>query len=147
MPISKTLVTLAALALFGCSHSANVAPTTPPPAAATAPPADDPPTITIPDDDDYIGKGIALLAELGPIFQTAGTDCNKLADGISAFADRNRPTLRAIAAYDKTHPSAKQKFEDASKPNFEAFTAIAAPAMNACGKDQMVGAAMNKLGT
>jgi hypothetical protein len=154
MTISKTLATLTlatSLVLLGCATNAAM----PPPAASPTPAAAEPATaepatadtLTITSDDDYIARGNVMLDQMTAAFQAAGSDCDRLADQLNAFGALNRPVLRGVAAYDKTHPGAKAKFNTASKPKLDAFTAIATQSLKTCESNARVQDAASKLGT
>jgi hypothetical protein len=168
MKLSKTLsiVLLASsLAFVGCKKKEDAA-TTPAagsvtkPAestAATTPPATAPATppaapaapaaggTTIASDDEYVAKATAAMDKMIDVFKTAGTDCDKLADGITKFVADNADFIKSSKAYEKTHPDAQKKFDEAGKGKMKAFEEAAGPAMTSCKDNKKVMEAMTKM--
>lgn len=157
----KTLSTLAlvtALAITGCKKKddtgagasakpAESAPSKPAePAAAPAAPAAAPAGgATIASDDDYVAKGIANIEKFTEIFKAAGTDCDKLGDGLTKFQSDNAALFAAMKSYEAAHPDAKKKFDDAAKDKNAAFEAAAGSAMTSCQSNAKVSEALAKL--
>src|SRR5215475_4935635 len=129
MASTKTFA-LAALLLFGCSHSQPepAKPADPP----VAKPADPPPpkTDTFANDDEYIAKGKEAFTKLIAIFKADGTDCEKLAADVTTLAAD--PTMAASKKYETDHPDIKTKFESIAKEMEGQFEQVATPALNAC---------------
>jgi hypothetical protein len=139
--------------VLGCQETTGankpVAPTSAPQTAAP-PPAVPPPAAAAPSsitsDDDYVAKASVTVDQVIAIFKSSGTDCHKLADGLLKFATDNDALVKALSSYEKAHPEAEHKFDEASKSKLAEFEVTAGPAINACKDDQGVSAAMAKLG-
>jgi hypothetical protein len=112
--------------------------TTPPPAAAAG-------AVTFTSDDDYITKASGAMDKVTDVFKNAGTNCDKLAADLTKFAEENKGMVVAAQDYEKTHPDAKKKFDEASKSKMTAFETAAGPAMTACKDSKKVEEAMTKL--
>jgi hypothetical protein len=139
-----------ALAVAGCggSSGAKTAPATAVPAAApaAAPPAPTASSVVIASDDDYIAKSMAALDKVIAVFKAAGTDCDKLAAGLTAFTTDDQVLLKAIKKYETEHADASSKFDEAAKDNKAAeFQSAVEPALKACKDNAKVVEAMNKL--
>jgi hypothetical protein len=126
----------------------GAAPTTPPaaPAAPEAPAAAPAAAVTIASDDAYVTQASAMLDKMIDVVKTAGTDCDKLADGIVKMATDNGAQMKALQAYETEHPEAKKKLDEASKDKTKAFEEAAGPAMTACQNNTKVSDAFSKLG-
>jgi hypothetical protein len=128
----------------GSAKTETPAATTPPPATTPAPAAAAG-AVTFTSDDDYITKASGAMDKVTDIFKNAGTDCDKLAADLTKFATENKSMVVAAQDYEKAHPDAKKKFDDASKTKMTAFEAAAGPAMTACKDSKKVEEAMTKL--
>jgi hypothetical protein len=148
-------------AVLGCHETAGankpVAPTSAPPAAtppaaapaaaapaAAAPAAAAPSTIA--SDDDYVTKAGATVDQVIAIFKASGTDCHKLADGLAKFVADNDAQVKALRSYEKAHPEADRKLDEAAKARLAEFDATAGPAITACKDDKGFADAIAKLG-
>ena len=127
----------------GSAKAETPAATTPPP--ATPAPAAAAGAVTFTSDDDYITKASGAMDKVTDIFKNAGTDCDKLAADLTKFGDENKGMVIAAQEYEKAHPDAKKKFDEASKTKMTAFETAAGPAMNACKDSKKVEEAMTKL--
>jgi len=169
MNLSKTLSVVfltASLAFVGCKKKEDAAApaagsaTKPAESATAAAPAATPPPATPPaapaasaapaagaivSDDEYIAKSTAAMDKIFDIFKSAGTNCDKLADGISKFAADSADLMKAVKAYQAAHPDVQKKFDDASKDKMKSFNEAAAPAMEACKDSKKVADAMGKM--
>jgi hypothetical protein len=165
MQLSRTLPMLflaTALAVFGCKKkedaAAGAAGSSPAKAAepaaggAATTPAATPPTpaapaggTTIASDDDYVAKALSSMDKLVEIFKAGGTDCDKIADDITKLTTEDHAQFTALQAYEKSHPGAQKKFDEAAKPKQAAFEASAGPTMNACKNNKKLNDAMAKL--
>ena len=110
------------------------------PAAAAAPAGG---AVTFASDDEYVAASKAAVGQFMEVLKAAGTDCDKLAKGINDLAAD--PKVAAATAYEKAHPEAKKKFEEAAKAETEAFEKAMEPAFKACMDNEAVGAAIKKL--
>jgi hypothetical protein len=147
------LLLATSLAFIGCKKKDNAA--APPAESATPTKSADPgaaPTPaapaaggTIASDDDYIKGGIVLLDKMTAILKGAGTNCDKLADDITKLASDNDVAIKASQAYEKAHPDAKKKFDEATKDQMKAFETVAEPTLTACKDNKKVGDAFTKL--
>jgi len=121
------------------------------PAAAGDPPAATKPGdhggdgVTIASDDDYVKQASAMLETMTGTIKSAGTDCDKLADGITKMISDNGSKMTTLDAYEKAHPDAKKKFEDVAKDKTKAFEAAAGPGMSACQNNKKVSDAFAKI--
>jgi hypothetical protein len=144
------LLLSASLAFVGCKKKDNAAAPSTESATPTKPAdpgaAPKPGGTTIASDDDYIKGGVALLDKMITALKGAGTNCDKLAEDISKLITDNDADIKASQAYEKAHPEAKKKFEDATKDQMKAFEAAAGPALTACKDNKKVGEAFSKLG-
>jgi hypothetical protein len=147
------LILSTSLAFAGCKKKEDAAATGSAPAKPTeAAPAKAEPAAPAPaagaaiaSDDDYVSKGVALSGKLVGVFQAAGTDCDKLADELTKFMTENSAMIAASKTYEKAHPDAKKKYDEASKDQTAAFEKAAGPAMGACQSNKKLGEAMAKL--
>lgn len=160
MRLSKNLSILllsSSLSFIGCKQKDNAAapPTesstatkpakpraAPTPAAPTPTPAAG---STIASDDDYIKSDTALLDKLVSIIKAADTNCDKLAEGITKMIIDNNEELKASRAYEKAHPNAKTRFDEATQDKQAAFEAVAVPALATCKDNKKLEAALTKL--
>jgi hypothetical protein len=139
-------------AVIGCQETAGtnkpVAPTSAPPATTPAPAAPPPApsaASTITSDEDYVAKATLTVDQVIAVFKASGTDCHKLAEALTKFAADNDALVKALNSYEKAHPEAERKFDEASKPKLAEFEGTAGPAITACKDDKAVGDAMAKL--
>src|SRR5262245_51417630 len=154
------LLLATSLAIVGCKKNDDAAagatggaatkPAEPTAGAAATPPATPPPAApaggaTIASDDDYVAKALASMTKLTDIFKAAGTNCDKIADDVTKLVTDDQALLNALQAYEKAHPDAQKKFDEASKAKQTEFEAAAGPAMNACKDNKKVSDAMSKL--
>ena len=163
----STLVLALGLTTTGCSKKKDAAtdkpateaakpteekPATPSAAPATGEPAKADPAaaaapaggaVTFASDDEYVAASKAAVGQFMEVLKAAGTDCDKLAKGINDLAAD--PKVAAATAYEKAHPEAKKKFEEAAKAETEAFEKAMEPAFKACMDNEAVGAAIKKL--
>jgi hypothetical protein len=86
-----------------------------------------------------------MLDTMTEVINGAGTDCDKLADGVTKMISDNSARMTALDAYEKAHPDAKKKFEAAAQDKTKAFEAAAGPGMSACQNNKKVSDAFAKL--
>jgi hypothetical protein len=165
MTLTKTLSILllsSSLAFVGCKKKEDAAtapatgsatkpaeatPVAAAPAAAPATPPAAPAAggTTIASDEEYVAKATAAMDKMIDVFKTAGTDCDKLADGITKFVADNADFIKSSKAYEKTHPDAQKKFDEAGKDKMKSFEEAAGPAMTSCKDNKKVADAMTKM--
>ena len=159
MQLSRTIPMLflaTALAFVGCKKkddaATGAATKSAEPAAggaAATPPATPPAApaggVTIASDDEYVSKALAQTAKLTDIFKAGGTNCDKIADDITKLATDDKALMAALQAYEKAHPDAQKKFDEAAKPKQAEFEGAAGPAMNACKDNKKLSDAMSKM--
>ncbi len=125
------------------------APAAPAPAApaaeAPAAPAAGPPAAAITTDEAYVTQGTAMLDRMINVVKTAGTDCDKLADGITKLAAEHGGEMKALQAYETAHPEVKKKLDEAAHDKTKAFEESAGPVMTACQGNKKVEEAFTKL--
>ncbi|MBC7974076.1 MAG: hypothetical protein H7138_03760, partial [Myxococcales bacterium] len=90
-------------------------------------------------------KGIAMMVQMGDMFAANAADCEKLAVGIKTFIAQNRPLLDQLAALEKTQTDAEKKaFAERNLSTQEEVMKKMTPAVNACGENASVQAAMKE---
>jgi len=95
----------------------------------------------IANDDDYMKKASAGLDEAMAALKADGQDCDKVGDDLSKLL--SDPTNLAVEAYEKAHPDAKKKWEDATKEQKVAFEGLVMPVFKACKDNKKFQDAMN----
>ncbi len=119
--------------------TAPSAPATPPAAAPAAPAAG------AGKNTELETKGIAMMMQMGDMFAANAADCEKLAAGIKTFITQNRPLLDQLAALEKTQTDAEKKaFAERNLGAQEEVMKKMTPAVNACGENPAVQAAMKE---
>lgn len=113
-------------------------------AAKPAEPAAAAGAVTFKSDDEYLAAGKASMDKFVEAFKSAGDDCDKLAANIKALAAD--PVVLASNEYEKAHPEAKKKFEEAAKAESEKVMAAAMPALEKCKDNKAVADAFKSLG-
>jgi hypothetical protein len=113
------------------------------PAAPAAPAAA--PAAAITTDDQYVSQGGAMLDRMTTVVKSAGSDCDKLADGITKLAAEHGEEMKSLQAYETAHPEAKKKLDEVAKEKTKAFEEAAGPAMTACQGNKKVEEAFTKL--
>jgi hypothetical protein len=91
-------------------------------------------------DDDYMKKATAGIEQATSSLKADGQDCDKVGDDMAKLV--SDPTNIAIEAYEKAHPDAKKKWEDATQDQKKAFEAVAIPAFKACKDNKKLQDAM-----
>lgn len=119
--------------------------------SSSAPPATPPPPV-----EEIVARGPAeprrewtredqayeLMETLAEAFESAGTDCEKLAENLNGFADHHAGEMKELEDFEKElTPEQKQQWDERSKQMMERIM----PAITACSSNQNVMAAMQRL--
>jgi hypothetical protein len=136
----RTLTLAASLTmLFACAAPEQPGPAKPAP-AKPAPPA---PAATPGGNSELENKGIAMMQRMGDLFAADAADCDKLAVDIKAFIVQNRELLGQLTELERSQSDQeKSAFEVRNKPVQDAVVAKMDPAMEKCGANPNVQAAM-----
>ena len=125
--------------LFACAKADQPGPAKPAPVrpAAAAPGA------TAGGNSELENKGIAMMQRIGNLFAADAADCEKLAGDIKAFIVQNRELLGQLTELERSQSDQeKTAFETRNKPVQDAVAAKMDPAMEKCGQNANVQAAM-----
>ena len=123
--------------LFACAKADQPGPAKPAPATPAAPasPAGG--------NSELENKGIAMMQRMGDLFAADAADCEKLAVDIKAFIVQNRELIGKLNELERSQSDQeKQAFETRNKPVQDAVVAKMDPAMEKCGQNPSVQAAM-----
>jgi len=125
-------------------------PTPPSPTPAPPPPTETKPAETKPaggfnTQADYEAKANELMTQLISVFEKAGTNCDKLADGVSKFADQHKKELTGAKEFEKANPDAEKQLTEKMKPRQQELAAKLGPIMQKCQAHQGLKTAMLKL--
>ena len=90
-------------------------------------------------------RAAEIMNELIAVFEAAGKDCAKLAEGLEAFSDNYGPEMKELKEHEASmsedeRKAWQQQMDESSKPLIEKMT----PSLTACASDQKVQAAMNR---
>jgi hypothetical protein len=125
--------------LFACAKADQPGPAKPAPAKPAAPP----PAATVGGNSELENKGIAMMQRMGDMFAADAADCEKLAVDIKAFIVQNRELLGQLTELERSQSDQeKSAFEVRNKPVQDAVVAKMDPAMEKCGANPNVQAAM-----
>jgi hypothetical protein len=95
---------------------------------------------------DMEAKGIALFGKLGDIFAADAKDCEKLATDIKTFIGENKDLMAQLKEFDaKQTPEQKKAFDERNKGKAEEMMKKMGPAMEGCGSNANVTAAMKEM--
>lgn len=131
----RTLCVLVLVA--GCFTSSSAPPATPPP-VEQRPVAHAPP----PKERTLEERAYELMDEMVEAFESAGTDCDKLAENLNAFSDRHQGEIKEMQEFERgLSPEQKQAWEERTKDMTERIM----PSFSACASNQNVMAAMQRL--
>lgn len=153
---------LVLVVLVGCKEKQEAKPTPPPSVPAPAPTqkvepappsADVKPAVPVPVTPaggfntaaDYEAKAFDLLDKLTDVFARAGTNCEKLADGIEVFLDANKAAFASTDAFEAANPAAEDDLEAKMQDKAKTFMTKASASMQACQNHERVKAALAKL--
>ena len=93
-------------------------------------------------------KGIAMMQRMGDLFAADAADCEKLAVDIKAFIVQNRELIGRLNELERSQSDQeKAAFETRNKPVQDAVVAKMDPAMEKCGQNPSVQAAMKEFPT
>ncbi len=125
--------------LFACTKADQPGPVKPAPAKPAAPT----PAPAAGANSELENKGIAMMQRMGDLFAGDKTDCEKLAVDIKAFIVQNRELLGQLTELERSQSDQeKSAFETRNKPVQDAVVAKMDPAMEKCGQNPNVQAAM-----
>lgn len=123
--------------LFACAKADQPGPAKPAPAKPATPAA------MAGGNSELENKGIAMMQRMGDVFAADAADCEKLAVDIKAFIVQNRELLGQLNELERSQSDQeKSAFETRNKPVQEAVVAKMDPAMEKCGQNPSVQAAM-----
>ncbi|MEO7733567.1 MAG: hypothetical protein ABIY55_21570 [Kofleriaceae bacterium] len=123
--------------LFACAKGDQPGPAKPAPAKPATSAA------TPGGNSELENKGIAMMQRMGEVFAADAADCEKLAVDIKAFIVQNRELLGQLNELERSQSDQeKSAFETRNKPVQEAVVAKMDPAMEKCGQNPSVQAAM-----
>jgi uncharacterized lipoprotein YajG len=126
--------------LFACAKADQPGATTPAKPAPAKPVA---PAATAGGNSELENKGIAMMQRMGDLFAADAADCEKLAVDIKAFIVQNRELLGQLTELERSQSDPeKAAFETRNKPVQDAVVAKMDPAMEKCGQNPSVQAAM-----
>src|SRR5262249_35779674 len=94
---------------------------------------------------DYEAKADVLTDELYKVFEAAGTNCDKLAQGLNQFIDKNAAAIQGSKEFEKANPGVKQALADKNKDRQQRFSAKLAPMMQTCQKHRGLRDALSRL--
>lgn len=94
---------------------------------------------------EYEAKAGELVTALTDVFARAGTNCERLADGLDAFVAANQAALASADAFEAANPSAQSDLRPKLEDKTRALMAKVSISMQACQKHPRVQAALAKL--
>jgi uncharacterized lipoprotein YajG len=101
------------------------------------------PVATAAGNSELENKGIAMMQRMSDLFAGDAADCEKLAVDIKAFIVQNRELLGQLTELERSQSEQeKSAFEARNKPVQDAVVAKMDPAMEKCGQNPSVQAAM-----
>lgn len=123
---------------MGCYTSSSAPPAAPPPVEhVERAPAEPPPRERTREERAY-----ELMEEIVEAFESAGTDCEKLAENLNALADRHEGEMKELNDFEKDlTPEQKEQWNERTKEMMERIM----PAMTACSSNANVMAAVQRL--
>lgn len=124
----------------------NVEPA-PPPAADVKPavPAPIKPAGGLNTAGEYEAKAFDIVDKLGDVFARAGTNCEKLADGLELFLEDHKAAFASTDAFEAANPAAEDELEAKMREKAKSFMTKASASMQACQKHERVQAALASL--
>jgi hypothetical protein len=123
----------------------SVAESAPPPAVAPAAPAVIKPAGGFNTAAEYEAKAFDVIDKLTAVFSRAGTNCDKLADGLELFVADHQTVFANTDAFEVANPAAKDALEAKMQEKARTFMQTANASMQACQKHQGVKDALAKL--
>ena len=123
----------------------SVAESAPPPAAAPVAPAVVKPAGGFNTAAEYEAKAFDVIDKLTAVFSRAGTNCDKLADGLELFVADHQTVFANTDAFELANPAAKDALEAKMQEKARTFMQTANASMQACQKHQGVKDALAKL--
>lgn len=94
---------------------------------------------------EYEAKANELMNKLFAVFQQAGSNCDKLTEGINKFVDTHKQVLAGAKEFEKANPEAEKQLNAKMKAREQEFAMKLGPAMQACQSHKGLQAAMQKL--
>ena len=113
------------------------------PSAATKPPIK--PAGGINTAAEYEAKAFDLMDKITAVFSGAGTNCEKLANGLEGFLDANKDAITSTEVFQKANPSAEDDLEPKLQSRAKLFMEKVTLSLQACQNHAGVKAALAKL--
>jgi hypothetical protein len=94
---------------------------------------------------EYEAKAMEMIDQLTTTFSVSGTNCEKLADNIDIFIDRNKAAIASTDAFQDANPGVENRLEAKMQDKAKKFMVAANASMQACQNHEGVKAALSKL--
>jgi hypothetical protein len=94
---------------------------------------------------EYEAKAGERVAKLTDVFARAGTNCERLADGLDRFVEENKAVLASADAFEAANPSAQNDLRPKLENQTRALMAKLNISMQACQNHARVKAALANL--